>query len=593
MSNDFPFGNFLDFDKLNNNNNLEQQPEQNKQEYTEQTSSQNFVSESFNEAKPTENQGLMSSAFNNDELSFMSQEILEALKNSINPQKYKAFFEKTLTVSNITENTVQFCVTTSFIKTMIEKHYSADIKQILLNLLGTNYNIQIDVINKGQKLPTETLGTQNPKRTEVSNEVQKNNLFNSNDDFDLSAFFKSHNIDRTKIATSPSQPEELNPQASVNGTSFKLDDTHSTQAEIKNQINSEVIKQTSSNRVISHIIDRKKTFNNFIVGPSNNMAHAFSLAVSKDPGSVYPQIYVHGNSGLGKTHLLHAICNYIADNKPQLRICFTTANDFMSEMILAIQGTTRDDNKIAEFRRKYTDLVDVLIIDDIHELKNRARTQAEFFYIFNELQGKGKQLIFTSDKAPKEIVGIEDRIRTRLSSALLIDIQQPDLETRIAILKKKAIERDILLEDDVINLIASCVKNNVRELEGNLVKLGAYSDLMNVDIDLEIAKEQLNLQEGLDEKLVTIESIARAVSSYYKLALGDVKGKTRKKEVALARHIGMYMSHKILKKTLEEIGEYFDNRDHSTVIHGIKKIQNLVKENPKISQQVFEIETRI
>ena len=217
----------------------------------------------------------------------------------------------------------------------------------------------------------------------------------------------------------------------------------------------------------------------------------------------------------------------------------------------------------------------------------------EFFYIFNELQNKGKQLVFTSDKPPKEIVGIEDRIRTRLSSALLIDIQQPDLETRIAILKKKAIEKDIYLDDDVINLIASCVKTNVRELEGKLVKLGAYSDLMNVDIDLEIAKEQLNLSEGIDDKVITVESITKSVANYFKLALGDIKGKSRKKEVALARHISMYMSHKILKKTLEEIGEYFDNRDHSTVIHGIKKVQNLIKEGSKVSQQIYEIESRL
>ena len=180
-----------------------------------------------------------------------------------------------------------------------------------------------------------------------------------------------------------------------------------------------------------------------------------------------------------------------------------------------------------------------------------------------------------------------------MSSALLIDIQQPDLETRIAILRKKAVEKDIYLDDEVINLIASCIKTNVRELEGNLVKLGAYSDLMNVDIDLEIAKEQLNLCEGLEDKVLTIDSIAKTVSNYYKMTLGDIKGKSRKKEVALARHIAMYMCHKILKKTLEEIGEFFDNRDHSTVIHGIKKIQNLLKDNSKISQQLYEIESRL
>ena len=475
-----------------------------------------------------EKQQLKEELFSSNELGTINEEILASLKNNVNPEKYRAFFGNSFQISSIKSESVDVLVPTEFIKKMIENHYLSLVKENLFMVLGAEYSVNI-------------LTLPNNKNKGLAKKSTK--------------------------------------------TSFKIDTQRPlTSDDAKRVIETNEIKTNSSKLRI----DKSKSFENFIIGHSNNMAHAFSQAVAKDPGHIYPQLYIHGNSGLGKTHLLHAVCNHIGSHKPHLKICFTTANDFMTEMVVAIQAQTID-----QFRHKYTEKVDLLIIDDIHELSNKVRTQTEFFYIFNELQNKGKQLIFTSDKPPKEISGIEDRIRTRLSSALLIDIQQPDLETRIAILKEKAKEKDIFLDDEVINLVASCVKSNVRELEGNLVKLGAYSDLMNIDIDIEIAKEQLNLSDCLDEKILTIDSISKAVSSYYKITLGDIKGKSRKKEVALARHISMYMCHKILKKTLEEIGEFFNNRDHSTVIHGIKKVQNLIKTDNKISHQIFEIETRL
>ncbi len=543
MNNDFPFNHFINFDKPSKNNNLNNEAITNydfpvvKPEVTDQTS--------------TQNQLLSNDNFNSDEMHSICEEVLLGMKQYISPQKYKAFFENSFTLSAMDDTTLEFSVTTNFIKKMIDNHYLQDIKQVVFMILGTQYSVVINVLNR-----------------------------------------KNENIEDIKnTLNTPEQFIIPNTQLSKQ-SSFKLKPAAATQHEIRDEIESRVIKHSTEAQNKKRY-DLTKKFDNFVVGPSNNMAHAFTLAVAKDPGKVYPQLYIHGNSGLGKTHLLHAICNFIAEKNPHFRICFTNANEFMSEMVMAIQSTTGGNNKINQFRRKYTELVDILIIDDIHELKNKTRTQSEFFFIFNQLQSRGKQLIFTSDKPPKEIVGIEDRIRTRLSSALLIDIQQPDLETRIAILKKKAKEKDIFLDDEIINLIASCVKTNVRELEGKLVKLGAYSDLMNVDIDLEIAKEQLNLNEDIDEKILTVETITKAVSSYFKLAIGDIKGKSRKKEVAMARHISMFMCQKILKKTLEEIGEYFENRDHSTVIHGIKKIQNLIKEDSKISQQIYEIESRL
>lgn len=546
MSDNFPINHFFSFDdnqkKSSNFNNLNQELPTEKNQKSIVT---NFnLQDGFLTADPSNISTCED--FDTEELKSISEEIISALKGTIQPNKFKTFFENTFTVSQVTENTIVFSVSTKFIKKMIENFYINTIKQIIFDLLGNNYDIEIKLLNS----------------------KPESNKFN-----DLI------------IEEIPSTPKEHKK------VSFKLNTQNNVS--VNDKVNSEVRKVMSSNQNLGNKIDEKKTFDNFIIGPSNNMAHAFSYAVAKDPGIIYPQLYIYGNSGLGKTHLLHAICNYIKDKDPTKRICLTTATDFMQEMVMAIQGSMNGSNKVNEFRRKYTDLVDVLIIDDIHELQGKARTQSEFFYIFNELQAKNKQLIFTSDKQPNEIKGLEDRISSRLCSAILVDIQQPDIETRIAILKCKAAEKDIFLDDDVINLIAQSVKSNVRELEGKLIKLGAYSDLMNVDIDLEIAKKQLNISNDLNEKVIDINKIVNSVAEYFKIPLGDIIGKTRKKDIALARHIAMFMSHKILKLTLEEIGLFFDKRDHSTVIHGIKKIDELIKKDSSLSQKIYEIESSL
>lgn len=526
MSDKFPFEHFMNFKEQENNfKNIEQ----------------NQVLKDSGPIEPN-------SSFNTEELTSITEEILSILEKSISPQKYNAFFKNTFTITELSDSKVVFSVTTEFIRKMINNHYLQILDSCVTELMGQKYDISIKILGK-QTVSTTTESNQN-FATQILKNLENPNFANSN---------QSKNI------------------------SFKLE-SDATKEEIIEYAQSAELKHLQP-KVYGNI-QKSKIFENFIVGPSNNMAHAFSQAVAKSPGEIYPQLYLYGNSGLGKTHLLHAICNYIANKNPQTKICLITANDFTKEMVSSIQSKTID-----QFKKKYTDMVDVLIIDDIHELKNRTRTQAEFFEIFNELQSKKKQLIFTSDKPPKEIDGIEDRILTRLSSALLIDIKQPDLETRIAILKKKAIEKDIYIGDDVINLIAQSVKTNVRELEGKLIRLGAYSDLMNVDIDLEIAKEQLGLSEDNIEKIITIDLIARTVAKYFKLPLGDIKGKARKADLVLARHIAMYLSHKSLKKTLEEIGDYFDKRDHSTVIHAIDKITKRSKEDQKVQQQIFEIET--
>ncbi len=485
----------------------------------------------------------VASEFSAAELKTITEELLDNIKNLMNSSKFHAYFSNTMTVSEISHDVVELVVTTSFIKKMIETHYVETVRQSLFQILGKSYQVEIQVMGSLNVAPTLSSNTENILNT-----------------------LKVKKADSAKTST------------------FFIQELDATKDDMIKAIDSQVIEYHQDKPVSQ--VDLHKTFDNFVIGPSNNIAHALSLAVAREPGKTYPALYVYGSSGLGKTHLIHAIANHILSNRPNLRISMTSANRFMNEMVEAMKN-----NKGFEFKKKYTERTDVLIIDDIHELKNRPGTQNEFFNVFNELMDRGKQLVFTSDKPPKEIDGLEDRIRTRLSSALPVEVQQPDLETRIAILKRKAIERDIYLSDDVVNLIAKCVKSNIRELEGCLVKLGAVTSILKVDIDLEVAKEHLKLNEELEnQKSVTIESISKTVAHYYKIPIGDVRGKAKTKDVALARQVAMYLINKMIKPTLKENGHYFSNRDHSTVLHAVNTIKDRIKIESLLAQQVLDIE---
>ncbi|HLW57345.1 MAG TPA: chromosomal replication initiator protein DnaA [Bacteriovoracaceae bacterium] len=486
------------------------------------------------------------SEFSAEELQSITQAILENIKGAIAANKFHAYFSSSLTVSSISADTVEFLVTTKFIKQMIETHYQEHVKKAVIEILGKPYHIEFHVLGAATSL--------------------------------------SSNKDNILKALQTETPKRVD---SVKNASFFIDNLQPTHDDLYKAIDSKIIEHESPQ--YSTQIDTNKTFANFIIGPSNNIAHAFSMAVAKDPGKAYPALYIFGNSGLGKTHLIHAIANDVQSRFPHMRICLTSANRFMNEMVEAIKSNTSID-----FRKKYSEKTDLLIIDDIHELKNKTTTQEMFFHIFNELIDQGKQLVFTSDKTPKEIDGLEDRIRTRLSQALPVEIQQPDLETRIAILKKKALEKDLYLDDKVVDLIAKCVKTSVRELEGCLIKLQAVTSILKVDIDLEVAKEHLKLNEELEnQRHLTIESITKSVSNYFKIPLGDVRGKAKTKEVVMARQISMYLVNKMLKPTLKDNGKYFSDRDHSTVIHAITTISNRIKTDPQLAQQILELEKNL
>ena len=259
----------------------------------------------------------------------------------------------------------------------------------------------------------------------------------------------------------------------------------------------------------------------------------------------------------------------------------------MQEMVNSISKNT-----LQEFRKKYSEKVDVLMIDDIHELKNKEGTQDEFFHVFNELHSKGKQLIFTSDVVPNKINGLKERIKTRLQWGLVIDIQRPDIETRTAILKKKANELDLFLPEDVLNMIATSVKSSIRELEGNLVN-SAYADFANQDLDCDMVKDLLNLSSDEDRIKLTIEMINKATCQYYRVTTADVKSKSRSQNITRARHVSMYLCRKLLSTTQEEIGRFFGNRDHTSVIHAVSKVTAKLKEDSELSKDIILIESNL
>ena len=323
-------------------------------------------------------------------------------------------------------------------------------------------------------------------------------------------------------------------------------------------------------------LNPKYTFEGFVVGSSNRFAHAAALAIAEAPAKAYNPLFIYGGVGLGKTHLMQAACHYISEMHGDLKLFYTTSESFTNELINGIQSRTTQ-----KFREKYRN-VDVLLIDDIHFIAGKEATQEEFFHTFNALYDGHKQIVLSSDRAPKTIPGMEERLVSRFEWGLVTDVQLPDFETRIAILKKKAERNGTKLQDDILYFIAENVKTNIRELEGALIKLIAYSALENKKITLELAKDILKDIGAESAKKITIELIQKKVADYFDIKISDMKTKKRTRQVAYPRHVAMYLAREMTGLTLPEIGGYFGGRDHSTVIHACDKIGVDLKKNQNI-----------
>lgn len=330
-------------------------------------------------------------------------------------------------------------------------------------------------------------------------------------------------------------------------------------------------------------LNPKYTFEGFVVGSSNRFAHAATLAIAEAPAKAYNPLFIYGGAGLGKTHLMQAACHYISEMHKNLKLFYTTSESFTNELINGIQNRTTQ-----KFREKYRN-VDVLLIDDIHFIAGKESTQEEFFHTFNALYDSHKQIVLSSDRAPKTIPGLEERLISRFEWGLVTDVQPPDLETRIAILKKKAERNGSKLPDDVLYFIAENIKSNIRELEGALIKLIAYSSLENKKINLELAKEILKDAGAENSKKITIELIQKKVADYFDIKISDMKTKKRTRQVAYPRHIAMYLAREMTGMTLPEIGGHFGGRDHSTVIHACDKVDMDLKKNQNVKNLIQKL----
>jgi chromosomal replication initiator protein len=331
----------------------------------------------------------------------------------------------------------------------------------------------------------------------------------------------------------------------------------------------------------------KYTFDNFVIGASNQFAHAACVAVANQPGDHYNPLFIYGGVGLGKTHLVNAIGHHSVTQRPGLKVAYLSSESFMNELIASLRRDRMD-----EFKRKFRN-VDILILDDVQFIAGKERTQEEFFHTFNSLYDSHKQIVITSDKFPKEIPGIEDRLRNRFEWGLIADIQPPDMETRVAILQKKAEVEGVQLPHDVAIFLASNIDSNVRELEGSLTRLGAFASLTKATITVDLTKELLrNTLKGAQRE-ITVENIQKTICDYFNIRLGDLKAKRRTQNIALPRQVAMYLCRKYTETSFPAIGDKFGGRDHSTVIHASKTIERKIKEDPHMQKTIEKLEQNL
>ena len=385
--------------------------------------------------------------------------------------------------------------------------------------------------------------------------------------------------------------------AEVTGIEYEVAFVTDNQTVIQEKKES-VLKRSRANAIFEKAnLNPKYTFDTFVVGSNNNFAHAASLAVAESPGEIYNPLFIYGGVGLGKTHLMHSIAHFILENDPSKNVLYVTSETFTNELIDALKaGKTGSELAMTKFREKYRNN-DVLLIDDIQFIIGKESTQEEFFHTFNHLHVSGKQIIISSDKPPKDIETLEARLRTRFEWGLIADISSPDYETRMAILRKKE-ELDGLekyhIPDEVMDYIAKNIKSNIRELEGSLNKLVALSNLENKPIDIPLAAEALkDMVSPDDNRAVTPELIIDIVSEHFNISIDDLKGKKRNREIVLPRQIVMYLCRQMTDTSLKAIGAFLGGKDHASINHGIKKIEEDIKRDEALNNTVNIIMKKI
>lgn len=339
---------------------------------------------------------------------------------------------------------------------------------------------------------------------------------------------------------------------------------------------------------IKNTLNPKYVFNSFVIGNSNRFAHAACMAVAENPAKAYNPLFIYGGVGLGKTHLMHAIGHFILNNNPDSKVVYVSSEKFTNELVNSIR-----DNRNEEFRDKYRN-IDVLLIDDVQFIAGKEKTQEEFFHTFNALHESNKQIILSSDRPPNEIPTLEDRLRSRFGWGLIADVQAPDYETRIAILKKKSETEGKFIPNDVLIYVASNIKSNIRELEGALIRIIAYATLTGKAISVELATEALRgLINPSNNKTISIDLIQDLVAGHYNIRIEDLKSKKKTRNITYPRQIAMYLCRKFTDNSLPKIGEAFGGRDHSTVIHAYEKIENDKENDESLRSSIAELTKKI
>ncbi|MEG1458173.1 MAG: chromosomal replication initiator protein DnaA [Acetivibrio sp.] len=339
-------------------------------------------------------------------------------------------------------------------------------------------------------------------------------------------------------------------------------------------------------------LNPRYTFDTFVVGNNNTFAHAASLAVAESPGEVYNPLFIYGGVGLGKTHLMHSIAHYILEQNPDAKVLYVTSEKFTNELIEAIRNKA-DTNSITQFRNKYRN-IDVLLIDDIQFIIGKESTQEEFFHTFNTLHESKKQIIISSDKPPKDMAILEERLRSRFEWGLNVDIKLPDYETRMAILKKKEELDGLSIDNEVMKYIATNIKSNIRELEGALTQIVARSRLINKEVDVALAEEALkDLISPNNKRDITIELIVSIVAEHYNISLPDLLSSKKSRNIAYPRQICMFLCRELTEISFQDIGRYLGNRDHTTIIHGCDKVQKDIDNDPNVQDTIDVLKKKI
>jgi chromosomal replication initiator protein len=447
--------------------------------------------------------------------------LLEELKKEIGASNFNIWFNPTDIC--LSDNTLIFSVPNKFFKDIINESY----KEIILNIWRN-----------------------------LNNKEELNFIYNINESSD------NFGSGENNIAVSA-------PDIKNNGSGgYILNKAADTEKIFENKKN---LKKTYLN------VNSKYTFENFVIGSGNQFAHAASFAVANLPGQTYNPMFIYSDVGLGKTHLLNAIANKIIKEK-NLTVYLVSSEKFTNEMITSIR-----DDKMVEFRNRYRN-VDVLLIDDIQFIAGKERTQEEFFYTFNALYENQKQIVVSSDKIPRDIVSLEERIRSRFEWGLIADIQPPDFETRVAILKKKALLNNINFPDDVLNLLANKISSNIRELEGAMIKISAYSSFTGKPITIDLAIEATSNLLKENEKVITAENIIKSVCNYFNIKIGDIKSNKKLKEFVEPRQIAMYLIRNYTELSFPEIGDKFGGKDHSSIIYAVNKVKKNLETNEKLEK---------